>query len=313
MTTGLKTLSMAERGRSRETASETMRGSTQREGKPAYCSRPNRGRRTSTWLVTYADLMTILVCFFVLIVSFSIQDQVKLEVVAGSMRDAFGVTEERRYAGSAELEGAPDHLQPANIRPSESPTANAIAETLTAAPAQGSTGHKGAFDQRQKENALFEQTRASFENAILTHPLLKDQSDAITISIRPEGLQIVMVDTDQAPMFDLGSSRPTPHAELLLQELTQVLRPLPNRVVIEGHADASGQGRYSPFDLTMQRANAARRILETSGLSQDRIAGVVGRGTAYPLYEDDPYAAGNRRVEILLERAAPLLPPGRSL
>ncbi|MGE0408525.1 MAG: flagellar motor protein MotB, partial [Amphiplicatus sp.] len=69
-------------------------------------------RPAGGWLITYADVMTILVCFFVLIVSYSIQDRVKMEVVAGSMRDAFGVAEERRYAGDIRLKGAPDERQP---------------------------------------------------------------------------------------------------------------------------------------------------------------------------------------------------------
>ncbi len=274
-------------------------------------------RRSNSWLITYADLMTILVCFFVLIVSFSIQDQVKLEVVAGSMRNAFGVAEERRYAGDFKLDGTPDQLQPGNIVKSEVPTANAITPTLTANPAAGSTGYDGAYENSLEktlaENALFEKTQERIENAILTHPLLKDQSEAITIMLTEEGLQIIAVDLDGLPMFALGSATPTPRANILLSELAAILVPLPNRITVAGHADASGKGGYSPFELTSNRANAARKILQRAGLSQDRIVGVVGHGVAKPLYEDDPFAAGNRRIEIILERAAPLLPPNRSL
>lgn len=270
-------------------------------------------RRANSWLVTYADLMTILVCFFVLIVSFSIQDQVKLEVVAGSMRNAFGVAEERRYAGDFKLDGTPDQLQPGNIRKSPTPTANAITETLSARPAAGSTGYDGAHERLLAENKIFEQAAESLENAILTHPLLKDQSDAITINLTEEGLQIIAVDLDGRPMFETGSAEPTPRARLLLSELATTLIPLPNRVIIAGHADASGLGKYSPFELTTRRANAARQIMQSAGLKESRISGVVGHGNAKPLYEDDPYAAANRRIDITLERAAPLLPPQRSL
>ncbi len=269
--------------------------------------------RTSGWLVTYADLMTILVCFFVLIVSYSIQDRVKMEVVAGSMRDAFGVAEERRFAGDFKLDGTPEERQPGNIRPTPSPSANAIAETLTARPAAGADGHDGAFDRADADRRRFEETRNAFRAAILAHPLLKDASEAITISLAQEGLQVILADADGAPMFASGASTPTPRARALIEELTSVVAPLANRIVIEGHADATGAGSYSPFELTAARANAARRIMEGAGLAPDRIAGVVGRGAAAPLYPEDPFAAGNRRIEIRLEPAAPLLPPARSL
>ena len=142
---------------------------------------------------------------------------------------------------------------------------------------------------------------------------MKDASETITINLVEDGLQIVLVDTDGAPMFAAGSASLTPRARTLLAETTKALIPLANRVIVEGHADLTGAGSYSPFDLTAARANAARRIMEETGLKPGRIAAVSGRGAASPLYPEDPYAAANRRIEIILERAAPLLPEDRSL
>jgi len=273
-----------------------------------------KGRPHSfSWLVTYADLMTILVCFFVLIVSFSIQDQVKLEVVAGSLRNAFGVAEERRYAGDVKLEGVPEQLQPGNIRPSPNPTASAITKTLTARPAAGSNGHDGAYEQQIREDAIFENIRERLERAIITHNLENDSQDSLTVALVPEGLQILAVDREGAPMFEKGQSIPTRRARALLAQIADVILPLANRVEIIGHADASGSGQYSAFDLTSERANAARRILQKEGLSDERIYSVSGQGAANPLYRDDPFAPGNRRIEIILERVAPILPENRSL
>jgi len=274
---------------------------------------PKPKRRASGWLVTYADLMTILVCFFVLIVSYSIQDQVKMEVVAGSMRDAFGVAEQRRFAGDFALKGTPEKRQPGNVRPTPSPSADAIAETLTARPATGDAGREGAFEAPNADHRRLRETKDALEKAILTHPLLRDAADAITVNMVEDGLQVIMADMEGAPMFELGAAEPTPRAVALLKETASALIPLPNRITIEGHADATGAGAWSPFELTAARANAARRVLEGAGLPADRIAGVSGRGAAKPLYPEDPYAAGNRRIEILLEPAAPLLPPERSL
>ncbi len=275
----------------------------------------NRARlgRPSGWLVTYADLMTILVCFFVLIISFSIQDQVKMEVVAGSMREAFGVAEQRRYAGDFRLDGTPEKRQPGSIVPDATPTANAIEETPSADPAAGDDGLRGAHAAANADRRRLLETKDTFEQAILTHPLLKDAADQVRVTFVEDGLQIVLVEKEGAPMFALGSATPTPRAKALLEEAASVLIPLPNRVFIDGHADASGAGAHSPFELTAARANAARAVLERAGFPAARIAGVAGRGAAEPLTREDPYAPENRRVEIRLEKAAPLLPPERSL
>ncbi len=270
-------------------------------------------RPAAGWIVTYADLMTILVCFFVLIVSYSIQDQVKMEVVAGSMRDAFGVAEQRRYAGDIKLDGTPEKRQPGNIAPSAMPAANALEDQASAAPAAGDDGVRGAYDAANADHRRLLATKEAFEKAILTHPLLKDAAEAMRVSVDEDGLQILLVDEEGAPMFALGAARPTPRGQALLETLAPILTPLPNRILIDGHADASGAGSYSPFELTAARANAAREIMERAGFPKNRIAAVTGRGAASPLTPEDPYAAGNRRIEIRLEKAAPLLPPERSL
>lgn len=279
--------------------------------------RVERRRRTPRpaggWLITYADLMTILVCFFVLIISFSIQDQVKLEVVAGSMRDAFGVAEERRYAGDRKLKGTPEQRQPGNVRPTPLPSANSLDETLSARPAAGAEGVRGAFETANADRRRYQDAKETLEKAILTHPLLRDSAKSIMVSLVDDGMQIVIVDTDGRAMFAPGAAEPSPRAEALLREVAIALTPLPNRIAIEGHADATGSGSYSPFELTAARANAARRVLEQAGFPASRIAGVSGRGEANPLYPENPYAPANRRIEIVLEKAAPLLPEDRRL
>lgn len=284
-----------------------------RPHKTPMMSRLTSRRPAGGWLVTYADLMTILVCFFVLIISYSIQDKVKMEVVAGSMRDAFGVAEQRRYAGDIKLQGTPEFRQPGHIVPSAMPSASGVTETLTARPAAGDDGLQGGHENENADVKRLRKTEDALRKAVLTHPLLRDSADAITISMAEDGLQIVMVDLAGRPMFDIGASAPTPRATEQLTALAEALIPLPNRITIEGHADAVGSGGYSAFDLTAARANAARTILQEAGFPTDRILGVVGRGAAIPLYPEDPYAPGNRRIEIRLEPAAPLLPAERSL
>jgi chemotaxis protein MotB len=113
-------------------------------------------------------------------------------------------------------------------------------------------------------------------------------------------------------MFDPGSSEPTARVQRLLSEVANSVAPLSNRVAISGHTDGqpfSGPGGYSNWDLSAARANAARRILEQSGLPQNRIAQVSGKAGSDPLYPDNPFASANRRITILLLKEAPVLPP----
>lgn len=284
------------------------------ETRRSAATRPRKTRLGGPgWLVTYADLMTILVCFFVLIISYSIQDEVKMEVVAGSMRDAFGIAEQRRYAGEVTLEGAPEQRQPGNIRPIENPTSTGLVDRPAGAPAAARSLSDEAQGRHAAETERLRRAAERLERAILTHPLLKDQAEAITIELAEEGLQVIVVDRDGAAMFAPGGAIPTARAQALLREIAAVIAPLPNRISVVGHADANGGPGYSPFSLTADRANAARALLERSGLPKERISGVVGKGAADPLYPEDPYAAGNRRIEIILEKSAPLLPEERFL
>lgn len=277
---------------------------------PASRARKKMG---GAWLITYADLMTLLVTFFVMIVSFSVHDKVKMQVVAGSIREAFGVTKERRYAGDVMLDGVPETRQPGSVIPVATPSGQGLDEALSAKPAAGMEGVKGAYDQAAADYRRFEAVRERLEHAILMRPIAKDANDAITVNLTPTGLQVLLVDTRGRAMFAAGSSEPTAEAKALLEETARALKPLANRIFIDAHADATGSGAYSPFDLTAARANAARRIMENFGFPANRIAGVSGKGDAFPLYPEDPYAPGNRRIEITLEPAAPLLPEDRPL
>ena len=179
--------------------------------------------------------------------------------------------------------------------------------------AQKLAGFAQAWPATFVSRRRYEAAREKLEHAILMRPIAKDANDAVTINLTESGLQVLIVDTAGRAMFEPGGAEPTPLAAALLEETARALRPLANRVFIEAHADASGAGAYSPFDLTASRANAARRVMEKAGLPADRIAGVSGKGDAFPLYPEDPFAAGNRRIEIILEPAAPLLPEDRPL
>ena len=114
-------------------------------------------------------------------------------------------------------------------------------------------------------------------------------------------------------MFPPGHAEPYERTRLVIEQISAVIQQLPNRIIITGHTDASpldGTPGYSNWELTADRANATRRILQLHGLPADQISQVAGKADSEPLFPEDPYLPANRRVAILLLKEAPVAPPG---
>lgn len=265
------------------------------------------------WLVTFADLMSLLVCFFVLIISFSIQDKEKLQVVAGSMREAFGVEQESRYRGMIEIEGIPirEYVQRVsmidNQRDSEVETTDE--ESNKNPGSENSSKNSDAADL--EESKQFASATASLRQAWQDLPDIAEISKNIIIEEDDSGLNIMLVDQDGRAMFPEGSKHPYEMTRLLLERIAPVLRTMPNRIKISGHTTSGrpfANPNYTAWDLSADRANATRRILTQYGVPGDQIFEVVGKADAEPLFPNDPFLAANRRISILMMKEEPPLP-----
>jgi chemotaxis protein MotB len=257
------------------------------------------------WFVTFADLMGLLVAFFVMLVAFSTQDQQKLQIVAGSMRDAFGV-QEVRYAGVVETDGLPTRPKLKNaerIRP----------EDASNTPAPDQRDHERESGARLNDDRAFALAAASLRQALDDLPDLAELSKHIMIEETRQGLNIEIVDQDGRSMFPEGSKLPYERTVRLIRKLAGPLKALPNRVSIAGHTSAMRgppQLGYGPWELSADRANAVRHVLEEEGLPTSHVYMVAGRADTQPLFPDDPYISANRRVTITLMREEPPLPAG---
>jgi chemotaxis protein MotB len=281
-------------------------------------SRGSEGGGIPEWMVTFADLMTILVVFFVLLISFSIQDKEKLQVVAGSMRDAFGVQDVERKAGMIEKEGSPVHDFVKQISPVQlSNDTDFSTESHEMRRKQGPEAN--TYDIKKTDVELprhFAVAAASLRQAWKELPEITDISNNILVEETPEGLHIQLVDQEGRSMFPRGSIKPHSRTEKLLKAMAPVLRGLPNRIQITGHTDAARlyiKPGYSLWDLSADRAKVARRLLAEGGLPHDRFYSVAGRADAEPLFPEDPFLASNRRISILVMAEAPPFPVGYSL
>ena len=257
------------------------------------------------WFVTFADLMGLLVSFFVMLVAFSTQDQAKLQVVAGSMRDAFGVQDRVRYSGIIEVLGLP-------TRPKLKNAAHIPPDEASASPTPDENDRHRNFGAKIKNDQAFALATASLRQAFQDMPDLTELSKHIIFEETKDGLNIEIVDQDGRSMFPEGAKEPFERTRRLIQKLAGPLKATPFRVSVAGHTSASkipSPPGYGPWDLSADRANAVRRILEEEGLPSANIAMVAGKADSQPLFPDDPYIAANRRVTITLLREAPPLPP----
>jgi chemotaxis protein MotB len=256
------------------------------------------------WFVTFADLMGLLVSFFVMLVAFSNQDQQKLQIVAGSMRDAFGVQQNVRYSGVIEVPGLP-------TRPKLKNAAHIPPEEASATPTPDEHDRSRAVGARLKEDRAFALAAASLRQALQDMPELTEISKHIVIEETKDGLNIEIVDQDGRSMFPEGSKEPYERTRHLIEKLSTPLKATPYRLRVVGHTAASKtppRPGYGPWELSSDRANSIRRILEEEGMPTSRFMEVGGRADTQPLFPDDPYIAANRRVTITLMREAPPIP-----
>ena len=272
---------------------------------------------TPEWLVTFADLMSLLVCFFVLIISFSIQDQEKLQVVAGSMKDAFGIMKVQQKSGVIERDGNPErtHLKMVS-QDNEVLSTEYATEDFAEREQQGQEANTFTKERTDIENsAMFSLASATLKQAFQDLPEITNIADNLIVQDDEDGVNIVIANQDGRAMFPEGSKYPYEDTRAAIAALAPILAQMPNQIRISGHT-ASGANypnpRYGKWELSTDRANVVRAILEEYGLPDERIFSVVGRGDAEPYFPNDPYMSTNERISILLVVEEPPLPPDLS-
>ncbi len=298
------------------------------------------------WMVTFADLMSLLVCFFVLIISFSVPDTEKIKIVAGSMNNAFGFTREVAVTGMVEIDGNPQfrfardlvpipldtvigpinedgsdithYLQtPAEWQDINEELLEELSEDFEEeesliAEEEIEEGFELVLAEPLTEEEKFERVEEKLAEAIENHPKLGELADNLAVERVSEGLRIQLIDRAQRSMFPLGSAALYPEAQNLLTTVVAAMNSLSNPVWISGHTDALVFKRtdgYDNWSLSLDRANATRMMLVEAGLDQARIASVIGKGDTEHMVPERPTDPRNRRISITLLREDPLAPP----
>ena len=159
-------------------------------------------------------------------------------------------------------------------------------------------------EQTRAERARLEQLKQQVEQRIRGNARLAGMSSQIRLDMTHDGLRIQIVDEQNRPMFASGSAVVQPYMRELLREIGAVLAEVPNRLTLEGHTDAApfagGDGGYSNWELSADRANASRRELHAGSLPDDRVLRVQGLAASLPLQPQEPLAAANRRISLIV-------------
>jgi len=281
------------------------------------------GHHGGAWKVAYADFVTAMMAFFLLMWLINtttpeqkrgIADYFAPQSIAQTVSGAGGVLGGKVMGQESAQAGGAQSVMQKQSPPSPATPVKSLATNVT----EGASGTSQTADSNSNASSTqdgeFAHAAEAIRQSVQDNPDLANLSHQVMLEQTPQGLRIQLVDQDGRPMFQQGSNEPMPYAKKLLAAVGQVIDTLPNRVSISGHTSGNDAAQgANVWELSSARANAARALLQEGGLTSDRIYEVAGKAGSEPLLPEDPSASANRRLSILLMREAPPAPPGHAL
>ncbi|MBU1223932.1 MAG: flagellar motor protein MotB [Gammaproteobacteria bacterium] len=256
------------------------------------------GHHGGAWKIAYADFVTAMMAFFLLMWLMGSTTKGDLEGIADYFKTPLKVAMQGGSGSgdsSSVIKGGGTDLtrKTGQVKKGET-EAEKKSYNLKAARAE----------LERIEAANLKQLKGRLEQAIDVNPTLRQFKRQLLIDITSEGLRIQIVDEQNRPMFNLASAELQPYTKIILQEIGLMLNDVNNRISLSGHTDAiqyanSGRG-YSNWELSADRANASRRELIAGGMDDSRMLRVVGLGSSVPFNNAGPHDPVNRRISIIV-------------
>lgn len=240
------------------------------------------GHHGGGWKIAYADFMTAMMAFFLVMWLLSISSPKQRE----------GIAEHFRMPLKVAINGG-----------EKSSMASTVVPGGGADPMHTDGEVKLAESEEELDANRLDAMKKKLDELIEKSPAFQQFRSQILIDITTEGLRLQIVDSDKRPMFDLASARVVPHMRSILRELGPMLNDLPNRITVSGHTDAivySNDRSYGNWELSADRANASRRELLVGGMVDTKVLRVVGLADSMHLDRADPRNPINRRISIIV-------------
>ena len=267
------------------------------------------GHHGGGWKVALADFMTAMMAFFLLMWLLGSTSKEQQKAISGYFNEPgseYAIGEGGASPGVVNMD------QPQKESHADEQTKDAADKENTEENTQPQTSEQISEANIKKENERIEKEQLEELKAQLQEQISQDEvfqqiKDQILIDFTALGLRIQIVDKDQRPMFDSGSAHMKTYSENVLKALAPLLDKVPNKISITGHTDAIPYGAgatYTNWELSADRANAARRAMGSGGYPDEKVATVQGMGSAAPYLADQPNEPINRRIAIIVLKKA---------
>ena len=252
------------------------------------------GHHGGAWKIAFADFATAMMAFFLVLWLMSSATPEQLIAVAGYFKDPVGFSD----SGSPyviDLGGSPEMSPNQTLNPEVKTTPSP--DTV---PIESDTSESKAEEVEQERLEMLLQ---ELQNKVEENPQLQKFKDQILFEITQDGLRIQIMDADNRPMFDSGSARLKPYFEDILLAMADTIKSVPNKISISVHTDATpfvGNGGFGNWELSANRANAARRALVAGSYPDPQVARVVGYASSALYDRENPTNPVNRRIDIVV-------------
>ncbi|MBL8395201.1 MAG: flagellar motor protein MotB [Candidatus Accumulibacter sp.] len=261
------------------------------------------GHHGGAWKIAYADFVTAMMAFFLLMwllgstasgdlkgIADFFQNPLKIAAQGGS---GTGDSSSVLKGGGKDLTRTAGQVKSGDI--------DAKSKTVNLKETNAEQARK-EFEEREK--VMLGELKASIEKLIESNPALKQFKNQLLIDITSEGLRIQIVDEQNRPMFDTSSADVKPYTRVILREIGRALNAVPNKLSLSGHTDAAqfggGDKGFSNWELSANRANASRRELIAGGMDEHKVLRVVGLASTVLFDKNDPLSSINRRISIVV-------------
>ncbi len=256
------------------------------------------GHHGGSWKIAYADFVTAMMAFFLLMWLIGSTTKGDLEGIAEFFRTPLKVA----LAGGSGSGDSSSVIQGGGQDLTRS--AGQVQKTDNPAPRQTINLQAARAELARRELQKLQGLKKRFEDAIQKDPKLAQFKSRIKLELTPEGLQVTVVDEQNRPMFDTGRAVLQDYSRDVMRAIGGLLNGVDNAISLAGHTDAAqyagGERGYSNWELSTDRANASRRELVAGGMNENKILRVVGLASSLPLDTKDPLDPINRRISLVV-------------
>ncbi len=261
------------------------------------------GHHGGAWKIAYADFVTAMMAFFLLMWLLGSTASGDLKGIADYFQNPLKIASQGGSGtgdSSSVLKGGGKDLT-RRAGQVKSGDVEAKSKTINLKEANAEQARR---EFEEQEQAVLGQLKENIEKLIESNPALKQFKNQLLIDITSEGLRIQIVDEQNRPMFDSSSADLKSYTKTILREIGKALNAVSNKVSLSGHTDATqysgGDKGFSNWELSANRANASRRELIAGGMDEHKVLRVVGLASTVLFDKNDPLSSVNRRISIVV-------------